>query len=164
QNLELIPQCSNRKDDDGDGLIDLADPDCTGPLDATESGTGAPPPPTAPTTPDKPAGNSGGGKGTSNTSNAGSNNNGGGSNGGGTVGSTGGGRVTSADGSSGSGGTSSGSDETDDAREPMDEPSTRKPNGAPTNSNPGLTVADFGPAPVGVPNFVIDQFSIPPFL
>jgi len=164
QNLELIPQCSNRKDDDGDGLLDLADPDCTGPLDATESGTGAPPPPTAPTTPDKPAGNSGGGKGTSNTSNAGSNNNGGGSNGGGTVGSTGGGRGTSADGSSGSGGTSSGSDETDDAREPMDEPSTRKPNGAPTNSNPGLTVADFGPAPVGVPNFVIDQFSIPPFL
>ncbi|MDX6633528.1 MAG: hypothetical protein QOG26_1533, partial [Solirubrobacterales bacterium] len=26
------------------------------------------------------------------------------------------------------------------------------------------TVADFGPAPLGVPNFVIDQFQIPPFL
>jgi hypothetical protein len=25
-------------------------------------------------------------------------------------------------------------------------------------------MADFGAAPIGVPNFVIDQFTIPPFL
>src|SRR5262245_50856546 len=48
-NLQALPQCSNLADDDGDGLKDLADPDCTGPLDATESGTGAPP--TTTTTP-----------------------------------------------------------------------------------------------------------------
>ena len=38
----------------------------------------------------------------------------------------------------------------------------RDPDGAPTDANPGLTIADFGPAPIGVPNFVIDQFAIPP--
>jgi hypothetical protein len=43
-------------------------------------------------------------------------------------------------------------------------PPMRNPNGTPTDDNPTLTVADFGPAPMGVPNFVIDQFSIPPFL
>ena len=40
----------------------------------------------------------------------------------------------------------------------------RRPDGVPTDTNPSLTVADFGPAPIGVPNFVIDQFTIPPFL
>ena len=46
----------------------------------------------------------------------------------------------------------------------MGEPATRNPDGSPTDANPGLTIADFGPAPIGVPNFVIDQFTIPPFL
>ena len=40
----------------------------------------------------------------------------------------------------------------------------RNADGTPTDANPGLTIADFGPAPIGVPNFVIDQFTIPPFL
>jgi hypothetical protein len=31
------PQCFNCKDDDGDGFIDAADPECTGPLDNDES-------------------------------------------------------------------------------------------------------------------------------
>ena len=44
------------------------------------------------------------------------------------------------------------------------EPPTRTPAGVPTNANPTLTIADFGPAPIGVPSFLIDQFSIPPFL
>lgn len=37
-------QCTNCKDDDGDGLVDSADPECTGPLDGDESsfGTGIP--------------------------------------------------------------------------------------------------------------------------
>ena len=40
----------------------------------------------------------------------------------------------------------------------------RRPDGTPTTANPSLTIAGFGPAPIGVPNFVIDQFTIPPFL
>ena len=48
-------------------------------------------------------------------------------------------------------------------RQPADQP-PRNSDGTPTNANPGLTIADFGPAPIGVPNFVIDQFTIPPFL
>jgi hypothetical protein len=36
--------------------------------------------------------------------------------------------------------------------------------GAPTSANPSATIATFGPAPIGVPNFVIDSFEIPPFL
>ena len=40
--VALIPQCSNQVDDDGDGLVDLADPGCAGPLDDSEYN---PPPP-----------------------------------------------------------------------------------------------------------------------
>src|SRR3954447_3419102 len=40
----------------------------------------------------------------------------------------------------------------------------RQPDGTPTTSNPTLTLALPGPAPVGVPNFVINKFRIPPFL
>jgi murein DD-endopeptidase MepM/ murein hydrolase activator NlpD len=36
--------------------------------------------------------------------------------------------------------------------------------GSPTPDNPTTTIAPFGPAPIGVPNFVIDSFEIPPFL
>ena len=36
--------------------------------------------------------------------------------------------------------------------------------GVPTPANPTTTIAPFGPAPIGVPNFVIDSFEIPPFL
>ncbi len=43
-------------------------------------------------------------------------------------------------------------------------PPLRNSDGTPTLTNPGLTIADYGSAPVGVPNFVIDQFTIPPFL
>jgi Transglycosylase SLT domain len=35
---------------------------------------------------------------------------------------------------------------------------------APTPANPGFTVAPAAPAPLGVPNFFIDNFRIPPFL
>jgi transglycosylase-like protein with SLT domain/peptidase M23-like protein len=40
----------------------------------------------------------------------------------------------------------------------------RTPDGAPTADNPTLTLGLPGPAPVGVPNFVISKFRIPPFL
>ncbi len=36
--------------------------------------------------------------------------------------------------------------------------------GAPTLGNSTTTIASFGPAPIGVPNFIIDSFEIPPFL
>ena len=49
-------------------------------------------------------------------------------------------------------------------REKIEEPPLRNPDGSPAQNNPGLTIAQFGPAPIGVPNFVIDQFEIPPFL
>ncbi|HZN12358.1 MAG TPA: lytic murein transglycosylase, partial [Blastocatellia bacterium] len=40
----------------------------------------------------------------------------------------------------------------------------RRPDGSPTRNNPTLTLGLPGPAPVGVPNFVISKFRIPPFL
>jgi hypothetical protein len=46
---------------------------------------------------------------------------------------------------------------------PSEQP-TRQPGGAPTPSNPGFSLALPGPAPIGVPNFFIDKFRIPPFL
>ncbi|HET8953970.1 MAG TPA: hypothetical protein VFN44_25835, partial [Solirubrobacteraceae bacterium] len=36
--------------------------------------------------------------------------------------------------------------------------------GAPAPTNPGYSVATVGPAAIGVPNFFIDKFRIPPFL
>ena len=39
-----------------------------------------------------------------------------------------------------------------------------QPDGQPTLGNPTLSEALPGPAPIGVPNFFIDKFRIPPFL
>jgi murein DD-endopeptidase MepM/ murein hydrolase activator NlpD len=39
-----------------------------------------------------------------------------------------------------------------------------QPNGTPTPANPSYSLATPGPAPIGVPNFFIDKFRIPPFL
>src|SRR3954462_2164543 len=51
-----------------------------------------------------------------------------------------------------------------DQRSGVTQPILRNPDGTPTDQNPGLTAATFGPAPIGVPNPVIDSFEIPPFL
>ncbi len=40
----------------------------------------------------------------------------------------------------------------------------RFPSGLPTLQNPTLSLASIGPVPVGVPNFFINKFAIPPFL
>src|SRR3954447_6995018 len=40
----------------------------------------------------------------------------------------------------------------------------REPDGAPTPANPTFSFALPGPAPIGVPNFFIEKFRIPPFL
>ncbi|MFI5123607.1 MAG: lytic murein transglycosylase, partial [Vicinamibacteria bacterium] len=55
-------------------------------------------------------------------------------------------------------------DQNGGTRAPMDPEADRNPDGTPTDTNPTVTIADFGAAPIGVPNFVIDQFTIPPFL
>ena len=162
-----LPQCSNLSDDDGDGLVDLADPGCSGPLDTSEYN--------APT-----SGGSGGsgGSGTtisgggSTTTTGGS----GGSSGGGNSTTTTSGKVTSkvtkktaATKSPGLFGKQAkkgqGAKQVATAeKQKIEQPTLRNPNGSPANTNPGLTVATFGPAPIGVPNFVIDSFEIPPFL
>ena len=51
-----------------------------------------------------------------------------------------------------------------DQHDGITQPILRNPDGTPTTRNPGLTTATFGPAPIGVPNPVIDSFEIPPFL
>src|SRR5215213_8014368 len=43
-------------------------------------------------------------------------------------------------------------------------PRLTTPTGAPAPTNPGFSLATVGPAPIGVPNFFIDKFRIPPFL
>jgi hypothetical protein len=160
----VLPQCANLNDDDGDGLVDLGDPGCSGPLDTDEYN--------APTS--GGSGSSGGGTTTS---------------GGGSGSSTTTGTTTTGSGSSTSGGKSgkTGSKTAGGGKTPgifgkqnkkgqsakaiakgetekIEQPTLRNPDGSPASTNPGLTVATFGPAPIGVPNFVIDSFEIPPFL
>ena len=163
---EILPQCANLSDDDGDGLVDLADPGCSGPLDTSEDN--------APTS----TGGSGGSGGSSS-----------GSSGSSTTTTTGGGSTTTTGGGSGggAGGGKAGKKTTGGGKTPglfgkqakkgqgakqiatgekqkIEQPTLRNPDGSPASTNPGLTVAQFGPAPIGVPNFVIDSFEIPPFL
>src|SRR4051794_19693393 len=45
-----------------------------------------------------------------------------------------------------------------------DKSKIRNPDGTPTNDNPTFSFALPGPAPIGVPNFFIEKFRIPPFL
>jgi len=49
------------------------------------------------------------------------------------------------------------------ARQPAERP-LRNAEGVPTIANPTTSIALPGPAPIGVPNFFIDKFRIPPFL
>jgi hypothetical protein len=164
--------CSNSVDDDGDGLVDLADPDCASPDgeseapprraggDAeapgssaalgTEAGpgkaaaTGATPPAGAHAgaTLSPPGGASHGPAGVRRNQSLGA------------PGGAAGGGVTAPSATAG------------------DQPAPTGANGgsrfgaggAPGGANPTTTIAPFGPAPIGVPNFVIDSFEIPPFL
>ena len=157
--VESLPQCSNLADDDGDQLSDLDDPDCTSPLDTTESAPA--PPPDEPEPPAEPPAAGGepaipeiaGGEtfkpdeGVSGPRGSG-------------------GRDTGRQHQPGHGGGRGehGDEPSSGGSVADEEPATRRPDGTPTDANPGLTIADFGPAPIGVPNFIIDQFSIPPFL
>src|SRR3954449_353767 len=158
----VLPQCANLNDDDGDGLVDLGDPGCSSALDTSEYNA-----PTTTTT--------GGGTTTSGGS--------------GSTTTTGSGTTTAGSGSSNSSGGKSGKagQKTSGGKTPgifgkqnkkgqgakniakgekqkIEQPTLRNPDGSPAATNPSLTVAQFGPAPIGVPNFVIDSFEIPPFL
>jgi hypothetical protein len=163
------PACANGLDDDGDGLIDLADPDCAAPTGISEAPAGpsaptaaapAPAPasetaaPTSTPAPQSDAVKHGASIGDSGTASGDGvvrneslgDSSGGNGNGGGVKApsATGGGDQPLADG--GDGGAQFGA------------------GGTPTTANPTMTIAPFGPAPIGVPNFVIDSFEIPPFL
>ncbi len=162
----VLPACANLNDDDGDGLVDLGDPGCSGPLDTSEYN--------APT-----SGGSGGSSGGGTTTSGGSGSTTTTPSGGGTTTTTGGGSNGNSSGKAGnktSGAKTPGlfgkqakkgqgaKDVASGEKAKIEQPSLRNPDGSPADTNPGLTVATFGPAPIGVPNFVIDSFEIPPFL
>jgi len=153
------PACSNEADDDGDELIDLEDPDCSAASDLTEE-------------PEPAAG--GGGEAPEAGANAERE-----SDKGVQAGATleaskapsaGGGGVkrnqSLGDGSVADGGVKapSATAGVQPPTEGADGGSQFGEGGAPTSANPSTTIAPFGPAPIGVPNLVIDSFEIPPFL
>jgi hypothetical protein len=156
-----LPECSNGEDDDEDGTLDLEDPQCEGPLDPSEEKESS----GGKIDPEQPSNDSGEI----------------GPTGGGGKGGKGGGRPgnlpdsdnpfdkDSKKGKKKGGGDGKGGSREKGSKKDSDDsgdqaPAIRKPDGRPTNSNPSVSVAPFGPAPVGVPNFIIDKFTIPPFL
>ncbi len=139
-----LPGCTDLSDNDGDGLVDLGDPGCSGPLDGDEYNA--------------PAAPGGGGSGDPGTPGAAPGTPGAGQGGAGATpgkpgykpGKTATGGVLGPNGKG--------------KRKKIEEPEIRNPDGSPTNANPTLSITQFGPAPLGVPNFIIDRFEIPPFL
>jgi len=145
------PTCANGLDDDGDGAIDAEDPDCASPADPNEepapvtSGEGEAPAPSASGEADFQQGAAIGGDESAHRNEAIGAQTGGGGHSGGVTAPPATAGVQLPEGDS-SGGLQYGT------------------GGAPTEANPTVTIAPFGPAPIGVPNFVIDSFEIPPFL
>jgi Transglycosylase SLT domain/Peptidase family M23 len=156
------PACSNGLDDDDDGLADLEDPDCESPADeseAPETATGG--------EARQPAGEGEGESGATEQSGP-KVRSGSGLSASEAQSETGGGvrRNQSLGGGGDSGGVQAPS-ATSGVQPPKEGPdggSQFGQGGAPTGANPDATIATFGPAPIGVPNFVIDSFEIPPFL
>ncbi|HEX5609127.1 MAG TPA: lytic transglycosylase domain-containing protein, partial [Solirubrobacterales bacterium] len=154
--------CANGVDDDSDGLIDLADPDCTAPeVDSEE-----PPVTSGPVAPSAAAAEAGT---TGVTGPTGSD----GVSQGDAIVSPGGGvnrndNLGESSGGNGHDGGVSAPSATGGGDQPLagsnDGGSPFAAGGTPTSANPSMTIAPFGPAPIGVPNFIIDSFEIPPFL
>ncbi len=160
------PACSDGVDNDGDGLIDMEDPDCSGPTDNSEGPEPAPSPAPAPeaeSSPEAaaPESEAGGFK----------------------VGSSIGGGESPAPphhkvvhhgtiAAPSSGGGSNGAITAPPATAGIQPQETTgasggsafESGGSPSSENQTVTIAPFGPAPIGVPNFVINSFEIPPFL
>ncbi len=150
------PACANGVDDDEDGLTDLEDPDCESASDKTEE-----PETEAPAEANAPAAEEESRTGDNVQSGASLNASEAGDESGGGVQ-----RNQSLGGGTESGGvtapSATGGDQT--PAEGADGGSQFNQGGAPTSANPTTTFAAFGPSPLGVPNFVIDSFEIPPFL
>jgi hypothetical protein len=164
------PACANGADDDGDGLIDLLDPDCTSPEDTNEAPSPeAPPAPPAPEPAAPPQAEeeaAPGGDGSQGVKRGSSID-------GAEAAPSAGGVTHNKDlGDASGGGDSSGGVRAPSATGGGDQPlaegsdggSPFGSGGSPTAANPTTTIAPFGPAPIGVPNFIIDSFEIPPFL
>lgn len=179
-----VPQCSDGIDNDGDGLIDMEDPDCSSPSDNTEG----PEVSTSPSTPstgtttspststsgstegepigaspevtnEKPKKHKDFGRGESLEENVEPEVRGGVAHGETLGDDSGGGK---------SGGGVKAPTATGGGTQPLPETGDGgaqfELGGAPNLLNPTTTIAPFGPAPIGVPNFVINSFEIPPFL
>jgi len=163
------PACANGVDDDGDGLVDMADPDCTSPTGTSEaaapssgaSSASQAPAPEATTTPSPSHKADGVHQG---STIGGSDNEAEEASGGVTHNES----LGDSSGGGGSGGGLSAPSATGGGDQPLGEGedggSQFSAGGTPTTANPTTTIAPFGPAPIGVPNFVIDSFEIPPFL
>ncbi len=172
---QVPPACSNGIDDDGDGLIDLEDDICTtpewtseevaAPAEAsTPASTPAPAPAEAKTEApkDETAGKKNSKKVVEGDSIGGD----------AAKRKRGGATVNESLGDTSGGGRSDGGVKAPSATGEGDQPASGdgdggaqfNPTGAPTLGNPTTTIAAFGPAPIGVPNFIIDSFEIPPFL
>ncbi len=155
------PACSNGVDDDGDGLVDGEDPNCSSPADTSEEPEASSETSTnesleAPTAAATTTTEQAGGFKTGGSINAGA-----GVHRNQSLGGTGGGH-----GNAGGGVTAPSA--TAGVQLHVHKGAggglQYAGNGIPTEANPTTTVAPFGPAPLGVPNFVIDSFEIPPFL
>jgi Transglycosylase SLT domain/Peptidase family M23 len=158
------PACANGVDDDADGLLDTADPDCGSPEGSSEAPTApveeaAPAPSPAPEPAQTSSPESGSGSLQHGTAIGGDEARGGVTHNA-SVGAAGGGAAVS-------GGAVTAPSATGGHQplpEASDGGSQYADGGSPTTLNPTMTIAPFGPAPIGVPNFVIDSFEIPPFL
>jgi murein DD-endopeptidase MepM/ murein hydrolase activator NlpD len=162
------PDCANGFDDDADGLVDATDPDCLSsagkseaPLPSNDASPATPvPAPAAPAETPAPAQKKSGGV------ERGSEIDGGG------LGDETDVRRNEDLGDSSGGGGSDGAVKAPSATGSGDQPladgsdggAQFSAGGSPTAANPTTIIAPFGPAPIGVPNFVIDSFEIPPFL
>ena len=148
--------CADGVDDDGDGLVDLADPDCESSADPEEETAPPAEEEAAPVAPPgdgvrpgtglAPDGASGGDGQDGVERNAG----------------LGPGATTPVAGGGVSAPPATAGDQPTDGG--ADGGLRFSDGGTPTASNASATIAPFGPAPIGVPNIVIDSFEIPPFL
>jgi hypothetical protein len=163
------PACANGADDDGDGLIDQLDPDCSSPSDTSEAPEAAPTEPTAGAGTPAPGaasetGTKSTGKGIKRGSTIDGNTTASGDGRGGVTHNQDLGDASGGGGSDGAVKAPSASGGDQPLAESGDGGSPFAAGGTPTLGNPTTTIAPFGPAPIGVPNFVIDSFEIPPFL
>jgi hypothetical protein len=164
----VLPQCADLSDNDADGRVDLADPGCSSPADGDEYNA-----PTGGGTTTTGGGTTTTGGGTT-TTGGGTTTSGGGTTttGGGKTGKRGKTGTTGKPGKVGAKGLFGKQNKhgkgakaiAKGERQKITEPALRNPDGSPAPTNPSLTVTQFGPAPIGVPNFLIDSFEIPPFL